>query len=116
MKAVEYYEKYKEDMIAAQLLDSDNATPEQRREVVDRLLESVNKCTREMVDEVATLRVQRNAISNRAIVAIVKEINQKWNKMCRIFVKEYGESPVKENVIRREFEQIIPPRIIEEYW
>lgn len=37
----------------------------------------------------------RNALRAESIAATVKEINQKYNAVASLFVKEYGESPIR---------------------
>ena len=102
MKAKDYFEKYKDDMSAAMLLDSEKATPEERRDVVNRLLDSINAMSIEMLNEIDDICKQSHVILPSSRAAVVKEINGKWNAVCRLFVKEFGESPIKEDAINMD--------------
>lgn len=86
MKAAEYFDKYQGrifPMIEGEL------TEEQTDIILDLF--------REFAEEVVTLCESRLVKTNESIVSVLKEQNQKWNALCRIFVKQCGISPIKED-------------------
>lgn len=40
------------------------------------------------------------AVKNEAVIAVLKEINQKWNAICRMYEKKYGVSPLNYDAFR----------------
>lgn len=77
-KAKEYYELYKLD-----LMDDDKAV-----KAISDLIGDLNK-------EVKELQELRHVQFDRGMLPILKEINQKWNAIVRLFQKEYGAAPIK---------------------
>jgi len=77
LKAKDYYEKYSDGL-------ENNKT----------YVESVRKMINEMLDEAVTLCKVRHAGSDSALYGVLKEMNQKYNAVCRMFnppvIKENG--------------------------
>lgn len=44
----------------------------------------------EMSREVIAIANERNVKTDGGIVSVIKEVNQKWNALCKIYEKEYG--------------------------
>ena len=76
MKASDYFEKYKERITTQ---------------------DGVSDLFIEMSKEVGEIAKERKALTDSASRAIVQEINQKWNALCRMFEKEYGRPVLKRN-------------------
>lgn len=89
MKAIEYYEKYK-DRIFEHITVEDGiltfAEPEINIVVSDMF--------KEFCDESVELGRKRNTKCSEAVAALVKEQNQKWNAVSNIFEKKDGFSVI----------------------
>lgn len=85
MKAKEYYEKY-----AAELLSED-------RDTVKKAAEDL---TRDFMDEVRKISEQRKVSRPESLVDIIKELNQKWNALCSLFIKLDRKPVLVENGFR----------------
>ena len=48
---------------------------------------------KECIDTTGTRQIKRND----AVVSVFKEMNERYNALCRLLAKEYGSSPIKEN-------------------
>jgi hypothetical protein len=70
MKAVDYFNKYKDKV----------NTPEG---LADLLIE--------MSTEVQEIAKKRNSTRDEVVIPIMKEMNLKWNALCGLFEKEYGQ-------------------------
>lgn len=77
-KAKEYYELYKFD-----LMDKEKAN-----KALSDLIKDLN-------EEVKELQQIRHVRFDRGMMPILKETNQKWNAIVRLFEKEYGASPIR---------------------
>ncbi len=77
-KAKDYYEQYK----LAMLND-------------DMIVDAIRDLIGDLNLEVKELQEVRHVKFDRAIYPILKEMNQKWNAIVRLFEKEYGVSPIK---------------------
>ena len=92
MKAEEYYNKFSKDIIEA--YEQDNSQP-----VINLLTE--------MLEEGQEIMKSRNVRMDKAAVSVIKEQNQKWNKLARMFEKEYGFSPiVRDGLLKYEISKI----------
>lgn len=88
MKAVEYFDKYKNRFF---IPDGDTyleATYEEDKITIRDLLLA-------MTNEAMEIAEERKAQKSSAFTAIVREQNQKWNAICRLFANHYGFSPLK---------------------
>lgn len=100
MKAKDYFEKYGRQV-------HDEAVRFANNEDADGgniLSEMFFGFVRETKDIIA----KRNAKNDDAIYSVIFEQNQKWNTLCRIFEKEYGESVLAENALMTWFKEKIP--------
>lgn len=76
MKAQDYFEKYKSTILTEEVyLD----------------------LFKEMNDEVKLISKQRNSATDSTMISILKEQNQKWNKLCVLLEKEYGQEVLVRN-------------------
>lgn len=71
MKAQEYADKYLP--LIKEVVDDEKA-----------LKELSFKAFVEFCDEVQAIAKSRRAIVDKAVISIIKEVAQKWNKFCRI--------------------------------
>ena len=78
MKAVDYFNKYESRLIQ----DNDDG------------IKAIGELLYDMVMESKTLMNNRNVKTTLGIVSIIKELNDKWNAICRLFEKKYKESPI----------------------
>ena len=92
MKAEEYYNKFSKEIIEA--YEQDNSQP-----VINLLTE--------MLEEGQEIMKSRNVRMDKAAVSVIKEQNQKWNKLARMFEKEYGFSPIgRDGLLKYEISKI----------
>lgn len=82
MKAKEYFNKYKNGLAS-----------EDKDTYVLTFREMYQEMFKECVDIMETRRVKEND----AVVSVFKEMNEKYNAICRLLAKEYENSPIKEN-------------------
>lgn len=82
MKAKEYFDKYK-----CGLASNDKDT------YVLAFREMYQKMFKECVNTIEARHIKRND----AVVSVFKEMNERYNALCRLLAKEYGKSPIKEN-------------------
>lgn len=82
MKAKEYYEKYKDQIIGAEEVMRSNA---------------IHRLVLELNDEAQALMKSRHVKLDSAFWSVINEINAKWNAISRMFEKEYSVSPLREN-------------------
>lgn len=68
MKAKEYYAKYGERLM----------NPETDKEALADLLT-------DFVDETTKIIKQRKVSTNKAVLAVIDELNNKWNALCEMF-------------------------------
>ena len=54
----------------------------------------------EMSDEVTVVCKQRKVVKDEAVIAVLKELNQKWNAICCMYEKKYGVSPLNYDAFR----------------
>lgn len=81
MKAVDYFEKYKDKVSAAKTADE-----------IETVIFNLFK---EMRDEMFELMDKRKTRKLPAIKSTILEFNQKWNKVIRLFEKEKIEHCMK---------------------
>ena len=82
MKAKDYFNKYKNG------LASENK---------DTYVLTFSEMYREMYQECVDTMLTRQIKRNDAVVSVFKEMNERYNALCRLLAKEYGNSPIKEN-------------------
>ena len=82
MKAKDYFNKYKNG------LASENK---------DTYVLTFREMYQEMYNECVDTMLTRQIKKNDAVVSVFKEMNEKYNALCRLLAKEYGNSPIKEN-------------------
>ena len=82
MKAKDYFNKYKNGLASK---DQDT--------FVLTFREMYQEMFKECVDTIHARQIERND----AVVSVFKEMNERYNALCRLLAKEYGYSPIKEN-------------------
>lgn len=82
MKAKDYFDKYKNGLAS-----------ENKDAYVLTFREMYQEMFKECVDAMHARQIKRND----AVVSVFKEANDKYNAICRLLAKEYGNSPIKEN-------------------
>lgn len=82
MKAKDYFNKYKNG------LASENK---------DVYVLTFREMYQEMFKECVATMHTRQTKRDDAVVSVFKEMNEKYNALCRLLAKEYGKSPIKEN-------------------
>jgi len=90
MKAIEYYEKYKDRMFGEEPLET----------VVKDLLFEFN-------DETIEIGNSRH-VGDGAVLAVLKEQNQKWNAIDNLFEKKHHSSPLMHNGYIKWWEEALP--------
>lgn len=61
----------------------------------ERVNQALSDLIKDLNDEVMELQKTRHVKFDRGLMPILKETNQKWNAIVRLFEKEFGASPVK---------------------
>lgn len=92
-KAKDYYELYK-----LELMSEDDET----------VNNALSKFIMAFNDEVSELQKIRHVRFDRGIIPIMKEMNQKWNAVVRLFEKEYGCSPIRLDGFKIFWTQSVP--------
>ena len=82
MKAKDYFDKYRNGLV------SDDK---------DTYVLTFHEMYKEMFKECVDVMNTRNIKQNDAVVSVFKEMNNKYNALCHLLAKEYGNSPIKEN-------------------
>lgn len=85
MKAKEYFEKYDRVIIEDQMAGS---------------IVSTQKLLLELSNEAESICKKRHAKRGLAVVAVLKELNQKWNAICILYEKKYGVSPLNKDAFK----------------
>ena len=93
MKAKEYFAKYGESVY---------------REALDGKFEIGQALFIELASEFKAISEQRNVKSNRAAVAVIKELNEKWNSLAAMFEKKYSVEVLKRNAVLNYYMEKIP--------
>lgn len=126
MKASAYYEKYKDKIFDLEAIDhftdgvANGTIPLchelQRPDFSPSQMflkpdwgDAVHEMYKEFVDEITPIMQERNVKTNIGYAAIVKEQNQKWNALRRIFCKKHQGFPViRENAVTEIFRKYLP--------
>lgn len=82
MKAKDYFDKYKNGLAS---------------EDKDTYVLTFREMYQEMFKECIDTTKERHVKQDSAVVAVFKEMNERYNALCRLLAKEYGNSPIKEN-------------------
>lgn len=84
MKAIDYYTHYEPLFFA----------PSTPLEHIELYIENMREDFMREADDLVRIR---HAASPEAVCSIMKEQNDKWNALCRIFEKLRGVCPIKED-------------------
>ena len=93
MKAKEYFEKYRDGLASE---DSDVV----KKFAWDMLME--------MIDEVKHILIERHCKKDHAVVAVVKEMNARWNAVINLFEKSGIDCPLERNGFWKAMKARIP--------
>ena len=85
MKAKEYFAKYEEEIMK-------EAT--QTEVLTDG---NMAKLYIEMFSEMKTIIGVRHIQNDNSLMSLIREQNDKWNAIERLFIKKYGVSPIAHN-------------------
>lgn len=85
MKAKEYFAKYEEGIMK-------EAT--QTEVLTDG---NIAKLYIEMFSEMKTIIEIRHIQNDNSLMSLIREQNDKWNAIERLFIKKYGVSPIAHN-------------------
>lgn len=95
MKAKDYFEQF------GKLVYEECAYEEQETKQLAKL---IGAFLREMKETMEARHVK----TDRGCVATIKEQNEKWNALCAIFEKEYGQEVLKRNGFMVYMEENMP--------
>jgi hypothetical protein len=82
MKAKDYFDRYKNGLASKDK---------------DTYVLTFREMYREMFQECVDTMHIRHIERNDAVVSVFKEMNERYNALCRLLAKEYGNSPIKAN-------------------
>ena len=88
MKAKDYFEKYCE-----QIMTNDHV---------------VTELIHDLADEYEKISMARHCLRDVARLAVLKELNQKWNAICSLFEIQYGVSPLKRDGFKEHCKASLP--------
>lgn len=83
MKAKEYFEKYAESVWEDFQQDEFRGDGPIAKMFIEFMVETEDICEK------------RGVKINRALISVVDERNKKWNALASLFIKKYGQSPIK---------------------
>lgn len=99
MKAKYYFDRYHEEIwkeyqsvIASE--EWQNATPESRQLLMKAGMSSAHRLYTEMRREIVALMNKRQVQTDRGAMAVIREVNDRWNAVVNMFVKRYKISPL----------------------
>lgn len=83
MKAIDYFNEYGEAVLRESINGDGNA--------------EISKLYLAFVREMKQIIYTRNVKTNKAVIAVMKELNQKWNALYALYEKKYGNgmSPIR---------------------
>ena len=94
MKAKEYFEKFEPVFYPMGKLPKEIPTNDQ----IFELLMAFSK-------EFEVICKERKIKSDKASTAVIRELNQKWNALIKLFIKKYKWSPVREDAFINYWEK-----------
>ena len=99
MKAKYYFDLYHEEIwkeyqsvIATE--EWQNATPESRQLLMKARMSAAHRLYTEMRREIVILMDKRQVQTDRGAMAVIREVNDRWNAVVNMFVKRYKISPL----------------------
>lgn len=95
MKAIDYYNKYNPRLSGSPQMTDDDG---------DVIIELFIEFNREIENICETRSIKRVD----ALVAVLKEQNDKWNALCRIFEKKGCVSPIKPDGVKGYWRNQVP--------
>jgi hypothetical protein len=92
MKAKDYFEKYEPRFIADLVPDGEDFE--------EALLKAISDLVVEMNSEIKYVMEKRHCETPKAAVAVIREMNDKWNAIHHMFEKKYGSAPFKRDGLK----------------
>lgn len=93
MKAKEYYEKYKTELVS-----------EDEKVQTEAILKFLN----DLLTEIETLTKARHVKYDRGLFPVLKELDKKYRAVVRLFEKEFGFTPIRPDGFEIVLENRIP--------
>ena len=94
MKAKDYVSKHYDALTVADFHFDPPKTPEEKERIIKEIDERQRKAIAELLidlnKEVAEIRDRRGVKTDTLMVAILREMNDKWNAICDQIEKRYG--------------------------
>lgn len=102
MTGKEYYKKYRDGLsaIIPYAQATDNGIASEKADVdaaVEKVADAINGLFMDMNHEMQMLIEVRQIKMTHSMFPIIKEMNQKYNIVCREMIKEFGTASIKEN-------------------
>lgn len=103
MKAKDYYDKYRprvyevEGGLSHKLASGKEVTVPPTKEAMAQVS---NDIIEDFLNESAEIAKRRKIFQPHALKGLIEEFNDKWNAFCRLFERDYGESPFAHNGFR----------------
>ena len=92
MRAKEYYAKINEQ---------NPKTAEEMANAIGNVVDGLNNEAKELIKK-------RRVTSDNGCIAIIRELNNKWNAIVTLFEKDYGMSPIKRHRFLELWAEKIP--------
>lgn len=111
MKAKDYYDKYRpkiyevKDGLPHTLANGKEATIPPTKEAMTKIC---NDIIEDFLNESKEVAKRRKICKSQALKGLIEEFNDKWNAFCRLFERDYGESPFAHNGFREVIFMIEP--------
>lgn len=111
MKAKEYYEKYRplfyeaENGVKGRLVNGKEVKMPPTEEDLNKLGFGLFE---EFMKESGEMAKRRKIFKPIGLKSLIDEFNDKWNALCNLFEKDYGESPIRRNGFRLTLLQMEP--------
>lgn len=93
MKAKDYYKKYRDEIVS-----------KDEKKSVEAIAELVMDLSNEAKETIKLRRVKTDG----GAVAVIREMNQKYNAVVTLFEKEFGASPLLRNGFREYWKKQVP--------
>lgn len=77
-------------------------------QTVEGLTEAIGIVVDGLNTEAKELIEKRHAVRDSAVIAILREQNNKWNAISALFEKNHGYSPMKRNSFLQHWGKLIP--------
>lgn len=93
MKAKDYYKKYRNEIVSKDEKKS---------------IEAIANLVKDLSEEAKETIKLRRVRTDSGAVAVIREMNQKYNAVVTLFEKEFGASPLLRNGFREYWKKQVP--------